>query len=132
MGSKSSQKAFPQVVKLDDAFKIAESWVNKMSVSAMEEPNEHEFEARPPRLGLGAKVRRNVEVPDSTDPVERHLIKKLGVGKRAALASQEKSNHSKEKSSDEDDDEPQSRASAFSKKRPYPPVPHFQLKKKRK
>lgn len=92
----------------------------------------------PFRLGLGAKVRRNAEVPDSTDPVERHLIKKLGVGKRrvALAASQEKSNHnSKEKHSEEDeeeDDEPQSRASAFSKKRSYPPAPHFQPKKKHK
>ncbi|PPD81882.1 hypothetical protein GOBAR_DD21178 [Gossypium barbadense] len=79
----------PKIVTLNNALKLAEQWINKMNGSAEYEVVEAEPEARPERLGLGAKVPRQSKVGLSNDPVERKLSAKLGVGKRKVLKNQD-------------------------------------------
>ncbi|CAM8981465.1 unnamed protein product [Rhodiola kirilowii] len=55
-----------------------------MSKSTDYETADLELEARPSRLGLGAKVPRHVEVGPLNDPVERKLNSKLNATKRKA------------------------------------------------
>ncbi|OVA14024.1 Protein of unknown function DUF3245 [Macleaya cordata] len=132
----SKEKVIPKLVKLENALKLAEGWVNNMSGSAEDETSELEFEARPPRLGLGAKVIRQSNMGASTDPIERRLRAKLEAGKKRANKNKEEESNPSERNdghdSDDDDDEPESRTNAFTKKRPVFLSPSSQNKKKRK
>ncbi|MQL84192.1 hypothetical protein Taro_016694 [Colocasia esculenta] len=135
MGKESDGKACPKLVKLDTAFKLvnkAEMWVNNMGGSTGE-VSEAEFESRPPRLGLGAKVMRHVEVAASDDPVERKLIGKLGAGKRQAYKGPEHVGATKISEPSEDfDDELDSRTSVFDRKKMTPLTTSSLPEKKRK
>ncbi|CAO2186473.1 unnamed protein product [Urochloa humidicola] len=41
----------PKVVTLNKALKLAQTWVDKMSASEPDEPNDKDFEGRPSRYG---------------------------------------------------------------------------------
>ncbi|CAD5168732.1 unnamed protein product [Musa acuminata subsp. malaccensis] len=132
MGTESKGKAPPKVVKLDKALKLAEAWVNNMSRPAIYEQSEVEFEGRPSRLGLGAKITPKMKAAVSSDPVEQKLLGKLN-SKKKLSENVEKASPVKENSpSDDDENEPESRTSAFVKKRPMPPATSLQSSKKRK
>ncbi|XP_020079842.1 uncharacterized protein LOC109703585 [Ananas comosus] len=121
MPAESSVKAPPKVVKLDRALKLAESWVSKMSPSAPDEPEEPRVEARHPRLGLGAKAPLNVKAAALTDPVERKLFQKVKAKRRKSSPDTSKTSHAEEnEASNDETDEPESRTSAFVKKRAAP------------
>ncbi|XP_008803676.1 uncharacterized protein LOC103717166 [Phoenix dactylifera] len=133
MGTEAKAKVAPRVVKLDKALKLVESWVNNMSASATGESNERDFEGRPSRLGLGAKVTPHAKVAASTDPVERKLLGKVNAKKRQASRNLEKTNTAEDSGpSEEDNDEPESRTNAFAKKRAMPPAMSLQSTKKSK
>ncbi|MBA0737857.1 hypothetical protein Gogos_011296 [Gossypium gossypioides] len=119
----------PKIVTLNNALKLAEQWVNKMNGSAEYEVVEAEPEARPERLGLGAKVPRQSKVGLSNDPVERKLSAKLGVGKRKVFKNQDSTIPSSKDRVDEDDgdEDLDSRSSAFSKKRAVPLTSQLQI-----
>lgn len=121
----------PKLVKLENAFKLAELWVSNMTESMEDDSTDAELEGRPSRLGLGAKGTRQPKLGPSNDPVERKLQAKLDVGKRTAEQSKSsvRDGHNDDDDSDDDLD---SRTKAFSKKRAIPPTPHLQTKKKRK
>ncbi|KAJ4849702.1 hypothetical protein Tsubulata_006728 [Turnera subulata] len=126
----------PQILVLDKAYKLAEQWVNNMSKGVEDEPKTVETEGRPARLGLGAKVVKQSEVRHSNDPIERKLHAKLQAGKNKVARSTEDTNPSaRDVQNDEDDDsegELESRTSSFTKKRPGPPAPSTNIKKKQK
>ncbi|KAE8677583.1 hypothetical protein F3Y22_tig00111505pilonHSYRG00023 [Hibiscus syriacus] len=82
---------------------MAEQWLNKMNGSGQDEVVEEEPEARPERLGLGAKVPRQSKVGLSNDPVARKLSTKLGAGKRKASKNQDSSTPSGQDMVNEDD-----------------------------
>ncbi|KAE7999505.1 hypothetical protein FH972_003925 [Carpinus fangiana] len=108
----------PPIVKLDMGLKLAEQWVNNMTKAGEDEPTEVESEARPKRLGLGAKVSRRAKVGPSNDPIERKLLAKLKVGKRKATKSAEVSiPFGRDGSDTEDEDDLESRTRAFDKKK---------------
>ncbi|XP_020102372.1 uncharacterized protein LOC109719934 [Ananas comosus] len=133
MPVESSAKAPPKVVKLDRALKLAESWVNKMSPSTPDEPEEPKVEARHPRLGLGAKAPPHVKAAASTDPVERKLFQKVNARKRKSSPDTNKTSRVEEnEASDDETDEPESRTSAFVKKRAAPLSSSSLVKKKSK
>ncbi|KAJ8498984.1 hypothetical protein OPV22_009536 [Ensete ventricosum] len=133
MGSESKVKAPPNIVKLDKALKLAEAWVNNMSTSATAEQSEVEFEGRPSRLGLGAKITPKMKVAVSSDPVVWKLLGKLNSKKKLSSDNREKASPVKENApSDDDENEPESRTSAFAKKRLMPPATYLQSTKKRK
>uniref|UniRef100_A0A803KPX0 Uncharacterized protein n=1 Tax=Chenopodium quinoa TaxID=63459 RepID=A0A803KPX0_CHEQI len=72
--------SLPKLMTLNRGFKLAEQWVKNMPGD--EEAEETEVEARPARLGLGAKVPRKSQVEPIYDPVERRLHKKFGAGRK--------------------------------------------------
>ncbi|PWZ52257.1 hypothetical protein Zm00014a_010056 [Zea mays] len=120
----------PKVVTLNKALKLAQTWVDKMSASESDEPNDKDFEGRPPKLGLGAKAAPGVKRVAPTDPVERRLLGKVNAQKRKALEDDNRNAQVANEASD--DDEPESRTSAFNKKRPVPSVTSTPLGKKAK
>lgn len=65
-----------------------------------------------------------------TDPVERRLLGKVNAQKRKALEDDNRNAQVANEASD--DDEPESRTSAFNKKRPVPSVTSTPLGKKAK
>jgi hypothetical protein len=65
-----------------------------------------------------------------TDPVERRLLGKVNAQKRKALEDENRT--AKEVNEASDDDEPESRTSAFNKKKPLPSVTSTPLGKKAK
>ncbi|KAL9336464.1 hypothetical protein Peur_070952 [Populus x canadensis] len=136
MSMEAAQKKTPaQIVRLDNAFKMAGQWVNNMSKAVEDEPAEVEAEGRPSRLGLGAKeVPRHSKARLSNDPVERRLYAKLEAGKRrAAKIIEESIVPARDCNEDDDSDgELESRTSTFAKKRPNPQVQSLQVKKKQK
>ncbi|KAK7295087.1 hypothetical protein RJT34_17990 [Clitoria ternatea] len=114
----------PQIVKLDKALKLAESWVNNMSRDADDERTNADIVDRPYRLGLGAKVSRQSKVGPSDDPIERKLYAKLNAGKRKAADIAKKSTTITrdvldDKNDYEDED---SRTSAFAKRKATVPL----------
>ncbi|XP_042511073.1 uncharacterized protein LOC122086366 [Macadamia integrifolia] len=115
-----------KLVTLNKAFQLAESWVNDMSGSAADDSTEVEFEGRPLRLGLGAKVVHQSKTRALTDPVERKLRAKLDAGKRKAAQSIEESNLSEQNDKvgedDSEDEDSESRTNAFPKKRSILPA----------
>ncbi|XP_042494078.1 uncharacterized protein LOC122073554 [Macadamia integrifolia] len=126
----------PKLVTLNKAFQLAESWVNDMNGSAAEDSTEVEFEGRPLRLGLGAKVIHQSKRRALTDPVERKLRAKLDAGKRKAAQSIEESNPSEQNDilgeDDSEDEVSESRTNAFLKKRWTLPASSLHGKKKHK
>ncbi|PUZ52704.1 hypothetical protein GQ55_6G290900 [Panicum hallii var. hallii] len=122
----------PKVVTLNKALKLAQTWVDKMTASEPDEPNDKDFEGRPSRLGLGAKVAPGVKRAAPTNPVERKLLGKVNAQKRKALEDENRTAKEANESSDGDSDEPESRTSAFSKKRTLPSVTSTSLGKKAK
>ncbi|KAH9731954.1 factor cwc22-like protein [Citrus sinensis] len=137
MSTEMQQKTGPpQIFKLDKALKLAEQWVDNMTKAAEDEPTEIEPEARPSRLGLGAKVSRQSKIGPSNDPVERKLQVSLNAGKRNAAKTAEESTPSiRDGHGDNDEDEAEdseSRTSTFAKRRPAPPTSSLQALKKQK
>nr|CAB3483819.1 unnamed protein product [Digitaria exilis] len=91
------------------------------------------FEGRPSGLGLGAKVAPGVKRTALTNPVERRLIGKVNAQKRKALEEEENTTAKEaNEANDDDSDEPESRTSAFNKKRTLPQVSCTPLGKKAK
>ncbi|KAG9441286.1 hypothetical protein H6P81_017140 [Aristolochia fimbriata] len=121
MGEQAPSKAYPQLVKLDKALKLAESWVNNMTGSTTDELNEVEFESRPARLGLGAKFVPQSKVASSLDPVGKKLLAKFSANKKRSANNQEESNPVEGRDGDSEEDELESRAKSFTKKRAMPP-----------
>ncbi|XP_041001498.1 uncharacterized protein LOC121247199 [Juglans microcarpa x Juglans regia] len=110
----------PQIVKRDKGLKLAEQWVDNMTKGAEDEQTEVELQARPNRLGLGAKILRQSKVGPSNDPLERKLHAKLNIGKRkAAKSAKGSSTPARDGGENEDDSEEDldSRTRAFDKKR---------------
>ncbi|KAJ4728277.1 putative RNA binding protein [Melia azedarach] len=137
MSTETQQKSGPsQIFKLNKALKLAEQWVGNMTKVAEDEPTEVEPEARPSRLGLGAKVSRQSKIGPLNDPVERKLHARLNAGKRNAAKRAEDSTPSARNghgNDDEDEDQDlESRTSAFAKKRAAPPTSSLQATKKQK
>ncbi|KAF0898414.1 hypothetical protein E2562_007252 [Oryza meyeriana var. granulata] len=122
----------PKVVTLNKALKLAQTWVDKMSASDPDEPKDKDFEGRPPKLGLGAKVAPNVKRAAPTDPVERRLLGKLNAQKRKATEEEKTIAQEANESSDDDSGETESRTSAFNKKRTAPSATAMPLGKKAK
>ncbi|TYK03014.1 putative RNA binding protein [Cucumis melo var. makuwa] len=131
----------PEIIKLNDAAKLAAQLMSKMTNSEWKETgvdNEStaiEPEMRPPRLGLGAKVTRHFRNGPSNDPLDRKLYAKLDAGKKqAARKMSEETPVLDNKDDDGDDEEEESRTAIFNKKRAAKPVtmPPFQGKKKRR
>lgn len=132
----SKKASRPQVVKLNQAFKLAEKWVNSMTKTMENESTLVVLEPRPARLGIGAAVPRVSKVVPSNDPVERRLRAKLDAGKRrVGDSAKESALSAKDESHDEssDEEESESRTKAFVKKRPAGSTPSsLQPKKKQK
>ncbi|CAO2200335.1 unnamed protein product [Urochloa humidicola] len=122
----------PKVVTLNKALKLAQTWVDKMSASEPDEPNDKDFEGRPSRLGLGAKVAPGVKRAAPTEPVERRLLGKVNAQKRKALEEENRNAKEANEASDDDDGEPESRTSAFNKKKALPSITSTPLVKKKK
>ncbi|XWS09175.1 hypothetical protein CRYUN_Cryun40dG0063600 [Craigia yunnanensis] len=122
----------PKIVTLNNALKLAEQWVSKMSASAEDEAVEVEPEGRQSGLGLGAKVPRQSKVGLSNDPVERKLYAKLDTGKRKASKNRESTTPSDRDRIDDEDEDLESRSSAFSRKKKIPLTSQLQAKKKQK
>ncbi|OEL36271.1 hypothetical protein BAE44_0002711, partial [Dichanthelium oligosanthes] len=97
-----------------------------------DEPNDNDFESRPSGLGLGAKVAPGVKRAAPTNPVERRLLGKVNAQKRKALEEENRAAKEANEASDDEDDEPESRTSAFNKKRTLPLVTSTPLGKKAK
>ncbi|XP_062154974.1 uncharacterized protein LOC133863023 [Alnus glutinosa] len=108
----------PRIVKLDMGLKLAAQWVNNMTKAAEDEPTEVESEARPKRLGLGAKLSRRAKFEPLNDPLERKLHAKLNIGKRKATKSAEVSiPFAGDGSDNEDEEDLDSRTRAFDNKK---------------
>ncbi|KAI4355072.1 hypothetical protein L6164_003884 [Bauhinia variegata] len=124
----------PQIVKLDNALKLAERWVNNMSKAADDEPTEADMEGRPSRLGLGAKVSRQAKVGPSNDPVDRKLYAKLIAETRKTAKIAEETIPSARVGFDNDDDseDRDSRTSAFAKRKAAFPYSSVMGNKKQK
>ncbi|CAL5192686.1 unnamed protein product [Lathyrus oleraceus] len=125
----------PPIVKLNNAFKLAEVWVKSMSGSADDETSNVNTESRPHKLGLGAKVPRQSNVGLSNDPVERKLHAKLDADKRKAanIAKESTPFASDILDDDDEDDEEESRTNAFAKRKAAVPLtPPILGNKKRK
>ncbi|XP_057539260.1 uncharacterized protein LOC130817524 [Amaranthus tricolor] len=119
MSAKEEPPPLPNLITLNKGLKLAEQWVKNMT-GDLEEAAEMEIEARPSRLGLGAKVPRRSQVGPLNDPIERRLHKKLSVGRKKSDRDEESVPSSKNEIEhvDEDDEENlDSRTNAFSKKR---------------
>ncbi|TVU04526.1 hypothetical protein EJB05_47637 [Eragrostis curvula] len=119
---KKKKAPLPKVVTLNKALKLAQTWVDKMSPTDPDEPNDKDFEGRPSRLGLGAKVATGVKRAAPTDPVERRLLGKVNAQKRRSMEEENKTAKEANEASDDDSGEPESRTSAFNKKRTLPSV----------
>ncbi|KAL6858749.1 hypothetical protein ACP4OV_017751 [Aristida adscensionis] len=129
---KEKKKApLPKVVTLNRALKLAQTWVDKMSASEPDEPKDKDFEGRPSRLGLGAKVAPSLKRAAPTDPVERRLLGKVNAQKRKSMED-EKTAKEVNEASDDDSGEPESRTSAFNKKKTLPSVTSMPFGKKAK
>jgi hypothetical protein len=84
------------------------------------------------RLGLGAKAASGVKRAAPTDPVERRLLGKVNAQKRRSIEEENRTAKEAKEASDDDSDEPESRTSAFNKKRALPSVTSMPSGKKAK
>ncbi|KAJ4956963.1 hypothetical protein NE237_013746 [Protea cynaroides] len=135
MSTEAPPAVRPKLVTLNKALQLAESWVNNMSGSTADDSTEIEFECRPSRLGLGAKVIHQPKFRASSDPVEKKLRAKLDAGKRKAAKNIEESNPSgknEELDEDDSDEDSESRTNAFPKKRSILPASSLHAKKRQK
>uniref|UniRef100_A0A7N0TTJ0 Uncharacterized protein n=1 Tax=Kalanchoe fedtschenkoi TaxID=63787 RepID=A0A7N0TTJ0_KALFE len=122
-----------KLVVSNKALKLAEKWMDGMSKAPDYDTTALELEARPSRLGLGAKVPRKIEVGPLHDPVERKLNSKLNATKRKAsqiAAENGRANAETNSDDDSDEDEPGGRSQAFSKKKAAPSNLSLGAKKK--
>ncbi|KAK9732888.1 hypothetical protein RND81_04G029900 [Saponaria officinalis] len=117
-----SSSHVPKLMTLNKGLKLAEQWVKNMPGEAGDEPGPLEMEGRPAGLGLGAKVLPRSHLGPSNDPIERKLMRQLGVGRKKRDADEESKLPAKNGvDSDNDDDENlESRSNAFAKKRAGP------------
>ncbi|KAF8108537.1 hypothetical protein N665_0108s0072 [Sinapis alba] len=115
----AKKKRAPQILKTDTAHKLAEKWVANMSTPVENDPIEAQQEVRVDRLGLGAKVSRQMKRRPSDDPLDQKLQAKFDAGKRKQARSEAESAGSGKNAGDEseDDDESESKSQAFGKKR---------------
>ncbi|KAL9235144.1 hypothetical protein vseg_009932 [Gypsophila vaccaria] len=127
-----SLPAAPKLKTLNLGLKLAEQWVKNMPGEAGEEPGPLEMEGRPAGLGLGAKVLPRSHLGPSNDPVERKLMRHLGVGRKKRDADEESKVPAKSgvASDDDDDENLESRTNAFAKKRGGPQLSMPPSKKK--
>ncbi|XP_010549394.1 PREDICTED: uncharacterized protein LOC104820589 [Tarenaya hassleriana] len=135
MTSETSKKKGPlQIFKLDTASKLAEQWIKDMSKPAEDEQTVTE-QARPHRLGLGAKVSKQTKRRPSDNPLDQKLQGKLDAGRRkhakTVAESMPFSNKNTGHDSDDDDDESESKSRAFGKKKAVPQASPLQAKKKK-
>ncbi|CAH2063249.1 unnamed protein product [Thlaspi arvense] len=121
----AKKKRTPQILKTDAALKLAEKWVANMTSTTEDDPIEAEQEARPHRLGLGAKVSRNMKRRPSDDPLDQKLQAKFDAGRRKTARSEADFGGSSKNAGDdsEDDDESESKSQAFGKKRKNTSMP---------
>lgn len=122
----AKKKRAPQILKKDTALRLAEKWVANMTTPAEDDPFEAQQEARPHRLGLGAKVSKQMKRRPSDDPLDQKLQAKFDAGRRKhARAEAEAAGSSKNAGDDseDDDDESESKSKAFGKKRPNASTP---------
>jgi hypothetical protein len=84
------------------------------------------------RLGLGAKVAPGAKRAAPTNPIERRLVGKVNAQKRKALEEENATAKEADEASDDDCDEPESRTSAFNKKKTLPPFTSTHIVKKAK
>ncbi|XP_023514247.1 uncharacterized protein LOC111778569 isoform X2 [Cucurbita pepo subsp. pepo] len=131
----------PEIVKLNDAAKLAAELMSKMTNCEWKETaNDNkstvvEPENRPPRLGLGAKISSQFRNGPSNDPLDRKLYAKLDAGKKqAARKMLEDTPVLNNEDDDDNDDEEESKTAMFDKKRAPTRVtmPPFWTKKKRR
>ncbi|ESQ43941.1 hypothetical protein EUTSA_v10006311mg [Eutrema salsugineum] len=115
----AKKKLTPQILKTDTALKLAEKWVANMTRPAEDDPIEPEQQVRPHRLGLGAKVSKQMKRRPSDDPLDQKLQAKFDAGRRKHARSLAESAGSSQNAGDdsEDDDESESKSQAFGKKR---------------
>ncbi|KAK4804285.1 hypothetical protein SAY86_004102 [Trapa natans] len=134
MNTETAKKSGPpKIVTSNRAFTLAEQWVNSMSRAIDDEPVKEETESRPLRLGLGAKVSRQIKPGNLNDPIARKLLSNLEAGKRKASTEKEKSSLAAAVKDDDSEDDLDSRSKAFVKKRHAPPpVDSVPTPKKRK
>ncbi|CAH8389140.1 unnamed protein product [Eruca vesicaria subsp. sativa] len=113
------KKRTPQILKTNTALKLAEKWVANMTTPAEDDPVEPEQEIRPHRLGLGAKVSRQMKRRPSDDPLDQKLQAKFDAGRRKHARAEAESAGASKKAGDDsedDDDESESKSQAFGKK----------------
>ncbi|WZZ51778.1 hypothetical protein YC2023_051885 [Brassica napus] len=117
------KKRTPQILKTDTshtALKLAEKWVANMTTPAEDEP-EQEYHLTPLlRLGLGAKVSRQMKRRPSDDPLDQKLQAKFDAGRRKHARTDAQSASASKNAGDDtedDDDESESKSQAFGKKR---------------
>ncbi|CAA7023028.1 unnamed protein product [Microthlaspi erraticum] len=116
----AKKKGTPQILKTDTAQKLAEKWVASMTRSTEKDPVEAEQEARPHRLGLGAKVSKEMKRKPSDDPIDQKLQAKFDAGRRKhARLVADAAGSSKNAGDDdsEEEDESESKSKAFGKKK---------------
>ncbi|KAH9622572.1 hypothetical protein KSS87_016459 [Heliosperma pusillum] len=103
---------------LNKGLRLAEQWVKNMPGQAGEEPGQLDMEGRPAGLGLGARVLPKSHLGPSNDPLERKLMRHLGVGKKKPVADEERKPPARNGfDSDDDEENLESRTNAFTKKR---------------
>ncbi|XP_022959368.1 uncharacterized protein LOC111460361 [Cucurbita moschata] len=113
----------PEIIKLNDAAKLAAQLMSKMTKTEWKEPaNDNEstmFEPgnRPPRLGLGAKITHNIRNGPSNDPIDRKLYAKLDAVKKQAARKVSEDTPVLNNEDDDDDNDKESRTAIFDKKR---------------
>ncbi|XP_014497183.1 uncharacterized protein LOC106758727 isoform X2 [Vigna radiata var. radiata] len=129
----SKKTGAPQIVKLDKALKLAESWVNNMSKDVDDHRINADLEGRPSGLGLGAKVSRRSKFVPSDDPVEKKLYAKLTAEKRKAanIAKESATTARDDLDNDEDSEDLDSRTNAFVKRKATAPLISSILQKKK-
>uniref|UniRef100_A0A1J3II25 Uncharacterized protein n=1 Tax=Noccaea caerulescens TaxID=107243 RepID=A0A1J3II25_NOCCA len=115
----AKKKGTPQILKTDTAQKLAEKWVANMTKPTENDPVEAEQEVRPHRLGLGAKVSREMKRKPSDDPIDQKLQAKFDAGRRkhARLVAESAGSSKNAGDDSEDDDESESKSQAFGKKK---------------
>ncbi|KAK4745280.1 hypothetical protein SAY87_011592 [Trapa incisa] len=105
MNTETAKKSGPpKIVTSNRAFTLGEQWVNSMSQAADDEPVKAETECRSLRLGLGAKVSRQIKPANLNDPIARKLLSNLEAGKKKATKENEKYSLAAVKDDDSEDE----------------------------
>ncbi|GMN43810.1 hypothetical protein TIFTF001_013024 [Ficus carica] len=101
----------PKIVKMDNALKLAEQWVNNMTRAAEDEQTE--IEGRPSRLGLGARVPHQSKL----GPLNHHLGRKLYAKLDAQTRTADEYTLAARDGCGDDGEDLESRTTVFGKKR---------------